>query len=179
LEKCENRRFYKEGKLNFWHPVLKILGNISHVVACRSSFKNTRNWVYTPFWTLNYSQFIENQNWACLVLSKACKRHSLALVSEFWKIKNFHFLQVAQIANDQNLVSRSLNGIRIIIRESCIDNSWCSGDTFNNPIYNNYNYIVNLSRFLVPMNFKWDLILWHSSWIIKSMIKESWMSFDN
>jgi hypothetical protein len=40
-EKNEKPRFYGQNKLFFEHPALQPLGSFSHMVACRSSSKNT------------------------------------------------------------------------------------------------------------------------------------------
>jgi hypothetical protein len=42
VEKNENPRFYGQNKLLFWHPPFQPLGNFGHVVAYRSSLKNTK-----------------------------------------------------------------------------------------------------------------------------------------
>jgi hypothetical protein len=37
----------------FWHPTLQSLGNFSHIVACRSSYKNTRKMNLQPILNKN------------------------------------------------------------------------------------------------------------------------------
>jgi hypothetical protein len=42
VKKGEKPRFYRQNKLLLEHPALQPLGSFSHMVACRSSSKNTR-----------------------------------------------------------------------------------------------------------------------------------------
>jgi hypothetical protein len=42
MKKSEKTRFYEENKFLLEHPAFQPLGSFSHMVACRSSSKNTR-----------------------------------------------------------------------------------------------------------------------------------------
>jgi hypothetical protein len=53
VKKSEKPRFYGQNKFFSWHPALQPLGSFSHMVACRSSSKNTGKMILIPIFNKN------------------------------------------------------------------------------------------------------------------------------
>ena len=104
LEKSENPRFYGQNKLLLKHLVLQPLGSFSHMVACRSSSKNTRRMNLKLFLNKKFTMGSYGVGigcaWCC---QKACEIFSL-LVQKTNRKKIKNLLTGCPIANNRFLV---------------------------------------------------------------------------
>jgi hypothetical protein len=115
--KSENPRFYGQNKLFLENPTLQSLGNFSHMVACRSSSKNTRKTNLQP--SLNKNSPRVHTELGLDVLGVAEKLVKFVVyLSKRKKLKKimFFFSQSAQTTTDTFLVSRNFKGLEMHIR---------------------------------------------------------------